>query len=98
MIPVLGLTGMGLMLRRPELRQTLWMLPATIGVVLIVHVVLIATYRFAMPILPYVFLFAAWCWYGSARRLDTCSFHPRRSRKDQSFAVKRSLRAGTRGT
>lgn len=51
--------GMGLVLSRQEPRKQLWVFPVTIGVLLSVHLVLISSHRFAVPVLPYIFLFAA---------------------------------------
>lgn len=58
-IPLLSFLGMGLVLFRPGLRKHLWVFPSAIGVLLIVHLVLISSHRFALPVLPYIFLFAA---------------------------------------
>lgn len=58
-VPLLGFLGMGLVLSRRELRKRLWVFPATIGVLLSVHLVLISSHRFALPVYPYIFLFAA---------------------------------------
>jgi len=58
-IPVLGLAGLWIVLRRPALRRTLWILPATVGILMATHAVFISSYRFALPVLPCIYLFAA---------------------------------------
>ena len=58
-IPLLGLAGLWIVLRRPVLRRTLWIFPATVGILMGTHAVFISSYRFALPVLPYIFLLAA---------------------------------------
>ena len=58
-VPLLSFIGMGLVLYRPVLRKKLWLFPATIGMLLSIHLVLISSHRFAFPVFPYIFLFAA---------------------------------------
>ena len=68
-IPLLGLAGLCIMLRRPALRRTLWILPATVGTLMGTHAVFISSYRFALPVLPYIFLLAAIALVRVAREL-----------------------------
>ena len=58
-IPLFCLGGITIMLRRSAFRQGLWVLPVAIALLAGIHCAMISSYRFAMPVLPYIFLFAA---------------------------------------
>ena len=58
-VPLLCLGGIGLMIRRPGSRAAMCIFPIVIAVLAGIHSVLISSYRFALPVLPYMLLFAA---------------------------------------
>jgi hypothetical protein len=55
---VFALGGAALILGTSRLRRELWVLPAVIGATLGLHIVSISSHRFAIPVLPVLFLLA----------------------------------------
>ncbi len=57
-VSVVAVVGMGVVLFTARLRRDLWVLPAAVVVMLAIHIATLSSHRFAVPVLPLVFLLA----------------------------------------